>query len=558
MTNDIQTVLEYHERTKHHVDRYARSLGYMDWATQPDPFRRYEGAPTVVLDEISLEAGPRYDRVFELEGPAPRDLDHGFISQLFYDSLSLSAWKVHQDSRWSLRVNPSSGNLHPTEAYLVAGAIPGVHERPSVSHYQAFEHVLERRTELPAHAWGAVAQQLPRGSVLVGLTSIYWRESWKYGERAFRYCQHDAGHAIGALTIAAAVLGFEARLLESVLDEDLAVLLGVRAQEGIEAEHPDCVLVLYPRTEEFSLDRQRSFHVPADLLETLEAQPWAGQPNGLSRQHHAWPIIDQVSGACRRSERPNTSFWAPRPGPRPAPLSIDRPIGARQVIRQRRSAVAMDGATTIGRDQFYRIMQRADPGLTRMPFAVLPWRPFVHLVLFVHRVEGLVPGLYLLVRAGDETDAIRASCGRPFAWERAEACPPGLDLFLLAHADCRDAARTICCHQDIAADGCFAVGMLARYEDPIREHGPWMYKRLFWETGVVGQVLYLEAEAASTQTPSGARPIRSTGIGCYFDDALHRVLGIRDRRFQSLYHFTVGGPVEDPRLQTHPAYAHRG
>jgi hypothetical protein len=32
----------YRQQTKHHFFRYARSLGTLDWANQPDPFRRYE------------------------------------------------------------------------------------------------------------------------------------------------------------------------------------------------------------------------------------------------------------------------------------------------------------------------------------------------------------------------------------------------------------------------------------------------------------------------------------------------------------------------------------
>ena len=35
-----------------------------------------------------------------------------------------------------------------------------------------------------------------------------------------------------------------------------------------------------------------------------------------------------------------------------------------------------------------------------------------------------------------------------------------------------------------------------------------------------------------------------------------RALGIADRNLQMLYGFTVGGPVEDPRLVTEPAYSH--
>ncbi len=62
---------------------------------------------------------------------------------------------------------------------------------------------------------------------------------------------------------------------------------------------------------------------------------------------------------------------------------------------------------------------------------------------------------------------------------------------------------------------------------------------------VVGQVLYLEAEETG---------IRLTGIGCYFDDPVHEAFGIISGEWQSFYHFTVGGQVEDTRLTTLPAY----
>ncbi len=79
------------------------------------------------------------------------------------------------------------------------------------------------------------------------------------------------------------------------------------------------------------------------------------------------------------------------------------------------------------------------------------------------------------------------------------------------------------------------------------ETTPWQYYRLFWECGLIGQVLYLKAEA------SGAR---GTGIGCYFDDNVHELLSFKDQQFQSLYHFTIGKPLEDNRLETLPAYGH--
>jgi hypothetical protein len=77
--------------------------------------------------------------------------------------------------------------------------------------------------------------------------------------------------------------------------------------------------------------------------------------------------------------------------------------------------------------------------------------------------------------------------------------------------------------------------------------GAWWYRRLFWEAGVLGQALYLGAEAAG---------LRGTGIGCYFADAFHDLLALAGDTPQDLYHSTVGGPVEDPRLRTLAPYAH--
>ena len=94
----------------------------------------------------------------------------------------------------------------------------------------------------------------------------------------------------------------------------------------------------------------------------------------------------------------------------------------------------------------------------------------------------------------------------------------------------------------------FSFGMLAEFEGILRERGAWWYPRLFWESGLLGQVLYLEAEAAG---------VRATGIGCFFDEPVHEIVAVKGLSLQSLYHFTIGGPVEDRRLMTLPPYFHK-
>ncbi|MES2641138.1 MAG: hypothetical protein V4850_16740 [Myxococcota bacterium] len=535
-TDALATALGYHQRTRHAPNAYARSLAYLDWDSQPDPFRRYSGAEVVLLDRAPGGADPRYDAVCDAALPAPAALDWESLSRLFFDALALSAWKEAGDTRWSLRVNPSSGNLHPTGAYLVCGPVPDIDATPGVYHYNPFLHGLERRAALPAETWGRLAADLPHGAVLVGLTSIVWREAWKYGERAFRYCQHDVGHAIAALSLAAGGLGWTVRLLESVPDGTMAELLGTAGTTGPEVEVPECLLVVYPAQNPFPLPQWRHVRVP-----TLPTLTWVGTANRLSSDHHEWPVLEAVEVATRKLGAPGPTSWAPPPLRRER--LADRPATLRTIARQRRSAVEMDGRTRMGRDAFLRTLRRLLPGAP--PFDPLPWAPAVHLGLFVHRVEGIAPGLYTFVRDPAALPALRAALAPRFRWEEVE---PGVPLYLLDPTDVRGLAGHVSCGQAIAGDGAFAVAMLADVPGALAEHGAWFYRRLHWEAGAIGHALYLEAESDE---------LRGTGIGCFFDDATRQAFGIAaPSGWTPIYHFTVGGPVDDERLRTLDPYSH--
>ena len=207
-------VRAYHDGTKHHFHRYARSLGYLDWASQPNPFRSFAGAPLVLLP-------PRPAASAESALLNPQSTIVGFVLR---HALGLSAWKQLGASRWALRVNPSSGNLHPTEAYVVVGESAGLGDAPGVYHYAPDRHGLERRCAFDAAAWRDAGMEAD--GWLVALTSIHWREAWKYGERAFRYCQHDMGHAIAAVRLAASMAGCDARLLPEWSGADVDALDG--------------------------------------------------------------------------------------------------------------------------------------------------------------------------------------------------------------------------------------------------------------------------------------------------------------------------------------------
>ena len=158
-----EVVIAYHERTKHHFHRYAASVGYMDWATQPDPFRRYPGADLV---RLLLPKPGRPLPYWQLYAPGdmpsePLSLES--ISLFFRYALSLTAWKRFHETTWSLRANPSSGNLHPTEGYAVLPAIERLGDAPAVYHYAPKEHALERRAILDAQGVERALRAVSRG-----------------------------------------------------------------------------------------------------------------------------------------------------------------------------------------------------------------------------------------------------------------------------------------------------------------------------------------------------------------------------------------------------------
>jgi len=532
-----EIIFRYHKVSKHSVRRSAPGPGYLDWSSQPDPFRRYEGSRIVSLKKIPPKDKPTYSDALQGKNISTSPVNFETISQLFFDSMAISAWKSFQGNQWALRVNPSSGNLHPTEAYLLCGQIEDLSLGPALFHYCPKIHALEKRGQFSESTWKQVMHGLPAGTILIGVSSIYWRESWKYGLRAFRYCHHDVGHALAAINLACSGLGWRAQLQDHLGRDSLGNLLGLMEQHEGEEEIADCLIAVCPQTDlpRFSISEWQA---------GLASEPEPGEPNVLSGSHVDWTGIAEVSNASEKY------FTGDYPASKSKPIAnssliADNVFPLRKAIHQRRSAVSMDGRTRISQDTFYQFMITTVSSISPAAFQSIPWEPQVHLGLFVHRVDDLSPGLYYLVRNRDHLQALQDKMKPDFLWQKPESCPTELELFLLKEGDFKNSAKAVSCGQDIAADGCFSLGMLSAFINPLHQYGPWFYPRLYWECGAIGQILYLQAEVSG---------IRSTGIGCFFDDSVHEIFGIQDESYQSLYHFTVGGPVEDTRLTTLPAY----
>jgi len=517
---EIDRMFAYHERTKHSYASVYSGGWTLDWDNQPNPFRRYAGAPRVELPPP--EGGPRPEAgtssclrgLGAAGGTSWPDSALPLLGSLLFHSLSISAWKhvLGTDVRYSLRVNPSSGNLHPTETWIV---VRGFDDLPDgLYHYDVRGGALERRRSGDAlGALDAVPGLHPLGApgrgACVVLTSIFWREAWKYRDRAYRYCLHDAGHAAASVATAARGLGLAARVHGHFADARLEELL---ALEGT-GERPLLVLDLRPESSPRASP-------PTSPPPGAALSPPAGQPNVLSAEERPHPLIDGMhlstwidGGPCppapETPPEPEGGVDLPAGEPAAEPLAVS--------VRRRRSALDYDPAGRTSLQQFAGLLAEA---------ACLPHcdalgnlaggapRRLVELYAYVHRVEGLASGCYRYL-------------------------PGRHALLLVREGDVRNAAAGLSLGQELAGHAIAAFSLIADLGPGARAFGNRAYRHAHVEAGMVGQGLYLAATA---------RGLDATGIGAFFDDDVHRWLGLTGRDRQVIYHHSIGQAVVDPRL----------
>jgi SagB-type dehydrogenase family enzyme len=496
-------LFDYHHATKHSYDSVRTNARFLDWQNQPDPFRRYEGAPLITLPaEPSFPEAGTFATIAALaEVPSTTkgnksdyreevQLDMTWLSQLLWHSMAISAWKKvpRTGFRYSLRVNPSSGNLHPTETHLALVGFAGLDG--GLYHYRADRHALELRSRGNWTEHIARALVLPwaaESPLIIGLTSIFWREAWKYGERAYRYCCHDLGHAMMSLLLAARALGLPSGVVARFSDLRLTHALGLADSD----EAPMAFLLFPP---------QRSI---GRLLTPPQQEP-AGVPNELSAEEvpydlllgmHRSTILPDPLGPLPRILPANagTAQEPSLPGP-----SRDAALGP--TVRRRRSALDFDAQTpSMERNEVEQLLDFATrdwPADWRENFGaemtpVARGADFVTLYLYIHRVRDCEPGVYRWAKSSRRLEQLhRGNVERVAAYLSLE--------------------------QPLAGNACFAVSMIADLAEAARVFGNRAYRYVHFEAGAIGQRLYVGAEALGWN---------ATGIGAFYDDDVHRYLG---------------------------------
>ncbi|MFW2331619.1 MAG: SagB/ThcOx family dehydrogenase, partial [Nitrospinota bacterium] len=409
-----------------------------------------------------------------------------------------------------------------------------------VYHYHSKDHSLMKRMD----ATGPFLEGIGN-DCYIALTSLFWREKWKYGERAFRYCHIDLGHALAALRYSLALFGWSAIALTELADDTVAKITGINRIEDFpiddEREFPGLIIKL-------NLDRMTNDKNQLDAslkkIENLASRAlgsvWQGKADSISKhQHKIWNRVEEVAEDAKIIDTKSRYWIAPK---RPFDISPALDLNGAKLIKQRRSATSFDAQFTLPFKSFARILEATMVAYERVPFDIYQVKPTISLLLLVHSVSNLDNGLYLLPRISSSINKLQSLIRSEFDWENKKV--EDIELLSLRKTNSREFAQIAACHQSIAAHSSFSLFMLADFKEQITNE-PSRYKDIYIEAGVIGHALYLEAEAAG---------VRGVGIGCFFDDFIHEMLGIKDNSYQVVYGFTIGKPIHDSRFKTFEPY----
>ena len=127
----------------------------------------------------------------------------------------------------NLRTAPSAGALYPLELYLVAGLTTNL--SPGVYRYSPEQHALiliKKSDQRRALSAAALHQEsIAEAPACFVITGVYRRTAKKYGERARRYVQLEAGHASENILLQAAALKLGTVVVGAFYDDEVQRVL---------------------------------------------------------------------------------------------------------------------------------------------------------------------------------------------------------------------------------------------------------------------------------------------------------------------------------------------
>lgn len=471
---DTAAALGYHESTK---------LAYINLSNKPPLYKSYTGLPSIALPtEFPSPEMPALEAIgaYETGGGPPPSLQS--LAQLLYYCAGVTrtghfrlAGEVH------FRAAASAGGLYPVETYVVCGDLEGL--QAGVYHFgpDTFQLTELRRGDYRAWLAAAAGREpgIAEAPFTVVLTTVFWRSSWKYRTRGYRYCFWDNGTVAANLLGTASAAGQPTRLVNAFVDGQVDELLGIDGQ----GEASTCLIAVGEGTAPHNSSESGAPLGKVGGASTITAPGEIDYPE-IRETHQATLLTtsseaeDSKGSLSHHAEPPNAPFFS-LDGPSSLPLQSTA-LGA--TIRERGSTRRFEH-TPIRLEQLAAMLENATKGI-HSDFLGGARESLQDLYLIANAVDGLSSGSYYY-------------------------SPQRNGLFQLKEGDFRQAAGHLGFEQALPHDASAVVFLMADLERVLERFGNRGYRAAQLEAGIVGGKLYLGAHSLG---------LGATGLTFYDDE----------------------------------------
>jgi len=511
---DTDAAWLYHNLTKHSYQSIRADRHYLDWTNQPTPFKIYPDIEPIPLPRSLVQTcAPALEAIAStgVEFSVEKKPDLARLASILYYSAGVTKHKTYPGGELYFRAAACAGALYPTEVYVVCGDLDGLNA--GVYHFNPGDFALRHLREgdlrgVLSRASGA-QQRVGSAPVTLVFTSISWRSTWKYRDRAYRYHFWDNGMILANALAMATAHELPAEVVMGFVEVDLNKLIGIDGQQELalsllalghsNESFPDCKPIeelpeinfdVVPISESpVDYSSIRAMHEASSLADADEVREW----RGVVVSSVIAPIEGETMPLVLKADQ-------------------DLPMDSIEDVIQRRGSTRRFARKPMPFADLSIIIDRATRGFTAdFLEGHRHWLNDIYAI--VNRVEGLPPGAYF--------------------YRASERC-----LELLKPGEFSEKAAYLTLGQDLGGDASVTFFFMSDLNAVLESFGNRGYRAAQLEAGIIGGKMYL-----------GSYTIKRGATGLtFFDDDVTEFLSPHAAGKSCMLVVSVGIPGRRPLI----------
>jgi SagB-type dehydrogenase family enzyme len=410
-----------------------------------------------------------------------------------------------------MRAAPATGALYPIELYVVCRNLEGL--QAGVYHFCPGDFSLSRLRDgdwTPAlSSYAGSRADIAAAPASIILTSIAWRNSWKYQARSYRHWFWDGGVIAANLLATATSAGLRSSVVLGFEDDAVNRLLGLRARQ--EAAVAICPVGMSANAATVSVSRRLSDREPPPPLDPAfvplsqgEVEyPQVWEAHEASYLHNfseviAWTRPQEERASVLTTPPSDLSYPLDRTMPRPD----EGPDLAKVILR--RGSTRRFSPEPITYEQLSNVLYHSTRGV---PLDLALPGGLLEVYLICNAVKDLPNGSYRFDRASGSLEQLGAG-------------------------EFRDMGGYLCLEQPLFTGASAVIFLMTELTDVLRLLGDRGYRAAQFEAGVVAGRMYL-ASYAQAMGASGTT---------FYDDAVTEFFSPRAAELTPMMALGIGIP----------------